>query len=115
MYSGGSAQEEPYSKIYIEASRKEAKVIFRNRFGHDPDRVTCSCCGEDYSIYEYETLEACSAYYRNCRWSKTEEKYIEEADTAYNKNRKVIPIEEYVRKPDVLVIRKEEIKPEERK
>jgi hypothetical protein len=56
MRSGGSQKEEwPY--IIIEAPIKEAKAIFYNRFGHDPTRVTCTCCGEDYLIKEAGSLE----------------------------------------------------------
>ena len=55
-YSGGNKKEN-WENIYIEAPKEEAKVIFYNRFGHNPDRVTCTCCGPDYSIYEEETLQ----------------------------------------------------------
>lgn len=63
MHSGGGSKE-PYNYIYIEAPEEKAKVIFYNRFGHSPERVSCTCCGEDYSIYEYETLEEASKYDR---------------------------------------------------
>lgn len=57
MHSGGGTKEEPYEYIFIEAPREEAIIIFYNRFGHNPERVTCTCCGDDYSITEYETLK----------------------------------------------------------
>lgn len=56
MHSGGGAKEK-WGIIYIEAPEQEAKVVFYNRFGHNPDRVTCTCCGNDYSISEYSSLE----------------------------------------------------------
>lgn len=65
MHSGGGSKED-WEKIYIEAPEKEASIIFYNRFGHSPDRVTCTCCGEDYSTSEGKTLEEASAYHRNC-------------------------------------------------
>jgi len=68
MLSGGS-QKEKFSHCYIEASEGVAKIVFHNRFGHDPENVTCSCCGDDYSISEYETLEDATAYERNCEFS----------------------------------------------
>jgi hypothetical protein len=68
MHSGGGTKEAPYDKIFIEAPEEEAKVIFYNRFGHSPDRVTCTCCGEDYSITEGESLAELSAYDRNCAY-----------------------------------------------
>ena len=66
LHSGGGIKEPPYDKIFIEAPEAEAKVIFYNRFGHSPDRVTCTCCGEDYSLTEGESLAELSAYDRNC-------------------------------------------------
>lgn len=65
MHSGGG-QKEKFSHCYIEAPENEAKVIFYNRFGHSPERVSCTCCGEDYSISESETLEQASGYQRGC-------------------------------------------------
>ena len=56
MHSGGS-QKESVGYIYIEAPQSEAVVIFFNKFGHSPFRVTCTCCGEDYSMTEYSTVE----------------------------------------------------------
>ena len=91
MHSGGGCKEPPYDKIYIEAPESEATTIFYNRFGHNPERVTCTCCGEDYSITEYESLEDATACHRDCAyiedergWHATEERlegrYIELGD-----------------------------------
>lgn len=66
MHSGGGTKEGNYDKIYIEAKEDEAMKIFYNRFEHNPNRVSCTCCGEDYSIDEYETLEEASGYHRHC-------------------------------------------------
>jgi len=81
MHSGGGCKEPPYNKIYIEAPEQEAMVIFQNRFGHNPNRVTCTCCGEDYSIDESKSFAQASGYDRNCHseqngkeWSYVEEK-----------------------------------------
>jgi hypothetical protein len=93
MHSGGGCKESPYEKIYIEAeSEDEAKTIFYNRFGHSPDRVTCTCCGEDYSVDGHDTLEEAADYHRNNRYS----------------------MEEYLAREDVLLIRAEDILPDER-
>lgn len=67
MHSGG-ASKEPFEYLYIEAPEQEAKVIFYNRFGHNPERTTCTCCGDDYSISESETLAIATRYDRNCDW-----------------------------------------------
>lgn len=69
MHSGGGLKE-GYGYIYIEAPCDEAKVIFYNRFGHSPDRVSCTCCGEDYSIDEYPSIEKATAYERGCRYAE---------------------------------------------
>lgn len=63
MHSGGGRKLD-WEHIYIEAPADEARVVFYNRFDRSPDRVTCTCCGEDYSVTEYETLEEATAYYR---------------------------------------------------
>jgi hypothetical protein len=120
MHSGGGAKERrngvDISQIFIEAPENEARIIFYNRFGHSPDRVTCTCCGEDYSVSESKSLREATAFQRNCMWDKTKGKdgsYVEHADPERSYG-KYIPLEEYVHMPDVLVIRKDEIKPEER-
>ena len=65
MHSGGS-QKEKWPYIYIEAPEKEAISVFYNRFGHNPKRVTCACCGADYSISSNEDLAQLTAYDRGC-------------------------------------------------
>lgn len=137
MHSGGGTKEK-WSQIYIEAPQEEAKVIFYNRFGHNPDRVSCTCCGNDYSVSEDDSLEEVTAYQRNCHfayfnkktgerfkgsrksyydrpddWENWDGRYIEETrNDGYSSTYKTV--EEYVTDPDVLVIRKEDISPEER-
>lgn len=114
MHSGGSLKE-PQQYIYIEAPEAEACVIFFNRFNHSPHRVTCTCCGEDYSVSESESLEQATAYNRNCDWDKWTDKYAERprSDAPW-KIGGYITLEQYLTRPDVLVIRESEIRPEER-
>lgn len=112
MHSGGSTKEGNYEEIYIEASEDEAAVIFYNRFGHSPYRVSCTCCGDDYSIDEGETLEQLSAYHRDCRHDG--KKYVEEGDPKRTWT-KYITLEKYIAKEDVLVIYAKDIKDEERR
>ena len=66
MRSGGGAKLKPFEYIYIEAPEKEARIIFYRRFHRNPDRVTCTCCGPDYSVTESENLEQATAYERGC-------------------------------------------------
>ena len=95
MRSGGGLKEK-WGHIYIEAPEKEAKIIFFNRFGHNPERVTCPCCGEDYSSSEYDTLEDATGYERMVRVDKH------------------LTVKEFEQKPGVLIIRAKSIKPQER-
>jgi len=137
MHSGGGTKEPPYQKIYIEAPQAEAEVIFYNRFGHSPNRVTCTCCGEDYSVGESKTLEAASGFHRGCAYAyvlpdgteKTDEDwraldtdgrrklnrygtYVERPGSG--KMYDYQTLEQYLKHEDVLVIRAADIKPEER-
>lgn len=115
MHSGGGLKEKPYKNIYIEChSQQEAEVIFYNRFGHSPCRVTCTCCGEDYSISSDETFEQASAFDRNCRWDDTVKCYLEEPDRQYNSAAQLITVEDYKKLPSVLVIPASEITEDER-
>jgi hypothetical protein len=124
MSSGGSRKEK-WDKIYIEAPMSEASSIFYSRFGHAPSRVTCTCCGEDYSVSESDTLEEASAYHRNCPYYQSPDKkeggYFEsgeEIPEGWKVSRfhhgEYVPLEKYVHQDHVLVIRADEINDDER-
>jgi len=128
MHSGGR-QKEKWSKIYIEAdSQEEAEVIFYNRFGHSPNRVTCTCCGEDYSVSSEKDLKQITGFERGCRniykrinGKYTNEKYIEVGEKI-PKGYEIDSIDlneyqslkQYMNSPDVLFIRKKDVKENER-
>jgi hypothetical protein len=58
MHSGGGLKRPPYEKIYIEAnSAIEAEEIFKEKVGCNPHKVTCECCGQDYSIMVLKGLD----------------------------------------------------------
>lgn len=111
MHSGGSSKE-PFEHCFIEAPLVEAKNIFANRFGHDPDHVTCSCCGSDYSSTESPSLEQATAYERNCKFSNG--RWIEEGGAESFKG-PYIPLKEYLTRPDVIFIDEKDIRPEDRR
>lgn len=143
MHSGGG-QKAPWQHIYIEAPEAEAKVIFYNRFGHNPERVTCTCCGNDYSVSEAETLAEASGYQRGCDYAwflpdgteyQGEDVRIDypsngtylgahEAGVVQRIVERVNPdrakwnpyrtVDEYRQEPEVLVIEAADIAPEER-
>lgn len=127
MHSGGGTKEPPYEYIYIEAPEAEARIIFFNRFGHNPERVSCTCCGDDYSIREEPTLEAITAFNRNCEWDKKAGGYVEKQkqsslDIRARCNTKANDpwglyqtVRQYTKRADVLVIRASAIKAAERK
>lgn len=99
MHSGGRTKEGEYEYIYIEAPEEEAKIVFYNRFGHDPERISCDCCGEDYQIEESDTLEEASEYHRK----NVSDEHI------------TISIEKYIQEKEVLVIYAKDILPDEKK
>lgn len=106
MHSGGSCKEAPYERIYIEAPENEARIIFYNKFGHNPDRVTCTCCGSDYSYYDYFSFAQASAYDRKCKYVEGRG-YIEHPRNSSYKSE-----DEYKSNKNVLVITKDKIKNE---
>ena len=65
MHSGGR-QKLDWAYIYVEADNDNAAKVFMHRFGRNPNNISCSCCGEDYSFWtEYETLEEATTYDRD--------------------------------------------------
>lgn len=82
-------KEGSYDKIYIEATKDEAVVIFYNRFGHNPHRITCTCCGEDYSVDEEKTFGKASEYHRKGSWGEGK---INQTIAQYKKNKNVLVI-----------------------
>ena len=109
MNSGGK-QKEKFEHLYIEAPRNIAEIVFYNRFGHAPDRVTCTCCGEDYSVTEGDSLEQLTGYQRGCLYKN--KKYFETPDS--ESYVRYVPLEKYLKKPDVAVVLAEEIKDSEK-
>ena len=76
MHSGGSQKLE-WPHIFIEAPEQEAKAVFYNRFGRSPDRVTCTCCGGDYTTMEFDDLAQATGFERNCLYNSEEKRYEE--------------------------------------
>lgn len=108
----------PVEKIYIEASEKEAVRVFYNRFRRNPHRVTCTCCGDDYSVSEGESLEQLTAYHRGCAFKTVKGEdggghYAESPSKDY-RGKSYMTLDQYTAQSDVLVIRADEILPAER-
>lgn len=87
MHSGGGTKTD-YEEIFIEANDEDHAVeIFETEFNEFPYDVACGCCGSNFSVNVYETLDEATEYHRR--------------DTS---------LEEYLKREDVRVIFKEEIK-----
>lgn len=120
MHSGGGLKE-AWQYIYIEAPLDEAKVIFYNRFGHNPDRVTCTCCGNDYSISEEPTLEEATAFNRGCAFEQNSGEwggghYVEHGDPSAKWGcYEYRTLDQYMKSDEAHFIFSADIKPEERK
>ncbi len=75
MHSGGDNKIEDLEYIYLEMSRKDAERVFEELFGQDPYEIACSCCGQNFSVSEYSSLEEATRYERG---TKTVEAYCAE-------------------------------------
>lgn len=67
MHSGGSEKLD-WSHIFIEAPQEQARKMFMEAFGRDPENVTCNCCGDDYSVTE-GTLQDMTGFHRHLRYT----------------------------------------------
>ena len=86
MFSGGCRKTE-YSQVYIEAdSEDQAEEIFEDRLNRNPNKVTCECCGNDFSITEYDSLEEA---------------------TEFERKQRSVTLDDYLKRDDILVICKE--------
>lgn len=135
MHSGGGSKEK-WARIYIEAPEEEAVLIFYNRFGHNPKRVSCTCCGDDYSISSHAELAQLTGYHRNLRCVETKRdpktklylnddpnvRYLEPGEnppkgygiSSFLPHGTPLSLDEYCKNPDVLVIPASEITEKER-
>jgi hypothetical protein len=61
--SSGGGQKLEHRIILIQLPEREACEKFETLFNRDPNNVTCICCGSDYSISEFDSLEEALGYY----------------------------------------------------
>jgi hypothetical protein len=65
MASGGGNKTD-YDVIIIEADEESvAASIFEEKLDITPYDTTCDCCGPDFSISRYETLDSAQQYDRD--------------------------------------------------
>ncbi len=119
MHSGGGLKIDGADRIFIEGPEGPARELFTSRFDRDPDNVTCECCGEDYSVSEYSSLEQATGFDRGARWSNKpndgrEGEYVEKTDPRWETARRCFDeyqtLEEYLKSKGVLVVRAGEVK-----
>jgi hypothetical protein len=108
MHSGGSSKLD-WEYILIEAPEAEARAVFYNRFGLNPDAVACTCCGENFSVTESPTLAQATGYDRKCAYR--DGAYVEEPRKGAVR---VYTVGEYLARPDVRVIYRADIPDRER-
>jgi hypothetical protein len=115
MHSGGR-QKLDWPNIYIETVARngggaidEAKSIFYAKFGRNPYRVTCTCCGEDYSLSCYDDFAQASAWERGCAYDKESKSYLEKPQDKKRSFHKYQTIEEYIASGEAKVIYKDEV------
>lgn len=107
MHSGGDLKVPPYRFIFIEGPESLAAAVYESRYGRSIYNITCNCCGADYSIYEGMTLLEITAYDRGCRYDRIFREYRIFTTGEH--------IENFLKRPDVLMIWKKDISPGERR
>ncbi len=131
MHSGGS-QKLDWAYIYIEAPEEKAVEVLENKYGIVPYDTTCECCGQDYTINEEKDLKQATGFERNAPHTETPRDpktglfhnddpnaclmldVGEKPPKGYKIDDRLtsgdfIPLEEYIKQKDVLVIYKSEI------
>lgn len=133
MHSGGGTKlvinGQKKQLIFIEAPEDQAKAVFYARFGHNPERVSCTCCGEDYSIQSEDTFVQASAWDRGCEYVESielrnEGRYIERGQPipeGFQPSRFSAPVAreyrtvtEFLQDPEIFVIPADSITVDER-
>jgi len=109
MHSGGGTKT-PYENIYIEASESDAIDFFKSWFGRDPYRITCSCCGQDFSVKSYDSLQQATGYNRNCEYE--DGRYIEKPKSYAGSSRELLTVDELLDKDSVTFFSQSDVESE---
>ena len=64
LHSGGEAKTE-HESIAIEGEEEVARDRLESMFGVSSYGVSCECCGSDFSVTEFESLETLLEIYPN--------------------------------------------------
>lgn len=103
--SSGGRQKLQWSIVYVNLPETEAIQWFENKFGRNPYNVTCTCCGEDYSISSAETLEELTEFQRNqVIKNLASQKNPKISYEEYKNITDCIPLSEYLEMPNILYV-----------
>ena len=94
----GGIQKTDYKIIYIEGTMREAKRVFRQRFGRDPMNTTCPCCGRDYSIQTGADIREASRFHRGATLDENGEEVSSNFKDEYES------VDEHLERSDVIYI-----------
>ena len=102
-----------YKRILIELEKLPAKTVFRHMFNYSPDKVSCSHCGPDFSVIEWDNeLAAATSIWRHCHMDDDgwEDCPFKPGSIGHKHglHEYYIPLDEFLERDDVLVISREE-------
>lgn len=101
-FAEGTLKFHDYQWIIVEGKGEKAVRLFKDVTLLDPFKVTCKCCGQHYSIREYDSVFQATGYQRGCQYDKELEAYIEaQSDFPIVPYK---PLEEFLKHSDVLIV-----------
>lgn len=77
-YADGKLKFKAFEWIIVEGKEEDALSLFMDITNVDPKKVTCTCCGQHYSIREFDSVFQATAFERGCCYDMTLECYVEE-------------------------------------
>jgi len=101
-YADGKLKFKSFEWIIVEGKEKDALALFMDITNVDPKKVTCTCCGQHYSIREHDSVFQATAFERGCRFDKTLECFVEEVSDfpiIHYTN-----VEDFIERDNVLII-----------
>lgn len=105
MHSGGGLKLPPYHYIYIQADEEEARRIFEEKFGRSSFGQACDTCGPNWSVSTVSTLRAATSFERKARHDLDQDGNEQPFfDGSYGYSRPIQSLEDFLERPDVLVI-----------
>lgn len=125
LHTGGETKIEPYNHIFVNLDEKTAIQWFKHITGRDPFTNSCRCCGNDYAVDGFESLDDAARYHyihdlqrRLYTGDATipeeiainrKEAFTEQArellNSQTNRNWMIEHIQAYFDRPDVLVVK----------